>query len=91
MSNVEVRLRVESKIKRDAEAIFKNMGMSMSEAIRVFLKQSINSSGLPFRPHLKEVNKTTTQAFKTVEGGNYEEISGGDFSNYVKELDNEGN
>lgn len=89
--NTEVRLRVPGKLKHDAERIFKNMGMSMSEAIRIFLKQSVNSSGLPFRPHLKEVNQKTINAFKEVEDGDFTEMSGDEFNNYVQELDNEEN
>lgn len=91
MSNIEVRLRVESELKKNAESVFQNMGMTMSEAIRIFLKQSVNSSGLPFRPHLNSPNKITLQAFKSAEEGDFDELSEDDFSNYLQDLDNEKN
>ena len=91
MSNIEVRLRVESELKKNAESVFQNMGMTMPEAIRIFLKQSVNSSGLPFRPHLNMPNKDTIQAFESVRAGEFEELSEANFSNYLKRLDNEEN
>lgn len=91
MSNVEVRLRVESNLKKEAEKIYKNMGMSISEAIRIFLHQSVNSSALPFRPHLKVQNKETMQAFDEVNKGEFEQMSGDDFNDYLKEQSTEDN
>ena len=48
MATIDIRLRVHKELKTDAEAIFKQMGMTMSEAMRIFLSQCINSGGLPF-------------------------------------------
>lgn len=41
-------MRLDPRIKKDAELLFKNCGMTMSSAIGLFLKQSINAGGLPF-------------------------------------------
>lgn len=64
MSTVDIRLRVSEDVKIEAEQIFKQMGMTMSEAMRIFLNQCINSGGLPFKPHVKIPNKETLKAFE---------------------------
>ncbi len=39
---MDLRLRVPTEIKEEAEMIFNDMGMSLGDAIRIFLKQTIN-------------------------------------------------
>ena len=46
-SNIIVR--VDSEVKQQSEELFKEMGMNMSMAINIFLKQSIKEQGIPFK------------------------------------------
>ncbi|KJV62430.1 type II toxin-antitoxin system RelB/DinJ family antitoxin [Rickettsia amblyommatis] len=64
MNTLDIRLRVSADIKIEAEEIFKQMGMTMSEAMRIFLNQCINSGGLPVKPHIKIPNKKTIKTFE---------------------------
>ncbi len=51
-----IRARVEPKVKRGAEAVFKTLGLSPTEAITLFYKQVTLRRGLPFAvkiPNLK--------------------------------------
>lgn len=91
MNNVEVRLRIEAGLKKNAENVFQSMGMTMSEAIRIFLVQSVNLDGLPFRPYLRKPNKTTLESFLEVENGQFVELSREEFTKYLNELDDENN
>ena len=43
-----VRARVEENVKKDTEAIFKELGFTMSEAINIFLKRCRAKKGIPF-------------------------------------------
>jgi DNA-damage-inducible protein J len=43
-----IHARVEPKLKRSAERIFSEIGMTTTEAIRLFLKQVELHKGLPF-------------------------------------------
>ena len=43
-----IRARVEPKLKSDAETILDSLGMTASDAIRVFYKQIVLCEGLPF-------------------------------------------
>lgn len=46
MANINIR--VDSEIKQQASELFAELGMDMSTAVNVFLRQSINKNGLPF-------------------------------------------
>ena len=45
----QINFRIDDKTKREAEALFGRMGLTMSGAIMVFLRQSINERGIPFK------------------------------------------
>lgn len=74
MSNVTVQARVSAELKEEAEAVFAAIGMSIAEAIRVFLQQSVNSGGLPFQPTAKIPNAETKQAMEELENGGGQEF-----------------
>lgn len=81
MNVVDLRLKVSSEVKQDAEAVFNGMGMSIGDAVRIFLKQSVNSGGLPFKPHIKTPNYETIMSFSEIENNNYDELSLEEFKN----------
>lgn len=45
-----IHVRIDADQKEEVEKIFKNLGMSLSEAFRVFITEAIKQQGLPFRP-----------------------------------------
>ncbi len=42
------QMRINPEIKNQAEQIFQNCGMTLTDAINVFIQQSMNVGGLPF-------------------------------------------
>lgn len=57
MSNINVatapktatfQMRINPEIKQEAENVFSNYGLSLTEAFNIFLQQSLNSNGFPF-------------------------------------------
>ena len=44
----QVNFRIDDETKRRAEELFSSMGLTMSSAIMVFIKQSINDNAIPF-------------------------------------------
>lgn len=48
MSDSVVRARVDPGLKTDAEAVFEQLGLTTTEAIRLFLSQVRLRKGLPF-------------------------------------------
>ncbi|MBR1601078.1 MAG: type II toxin-antitoxin system RelB/DinJ family antitoxin [Alphaproteobacteria bacterium] len=68
--NSLIQARVDSKVKEDAENIMNQLGISLNEAIRMFLMQVIIHKGIPFKPTLKpeyEPNEMLQQVIADIE------------------------
>ncbi len=57
-----VNARIEPKLKKDAESIFRKVGLTSAEAVRLFYKQVCLHKGLPFE--VKIPNKDTIKAMQ---------------------------
>lgn len=64
-----ITVRVEEKVKKQAGEIFKEVGMDMSTAINIYLKQVIRSNGIPFPVSAEIPNDITIKAIKAAEEG----------------------
>ena len=69
MANVIIQSRIKPELKEQAEAIFAAMGLSIGDAVRIFLQQTVNVGGLPFQPSIKRPNAETQAAMEELEGG----------------------
>ena len=52
MKTAMIRARVEPALKREAERVLLEVGLAPAEAIRLFYKQIVLRSGLPFEARL---------------------------------------
>ncbi|MBE6084733.1 MAG: type II toxin-antitoxin system RelB/DinJ family antitoxin [Selenomonas ruminantium] len=59
-----ISLRIEPDIKAQAEAVFSNLGISVTDAINVFLHSSILVGGFPFQPRKPKYSAETLAALK---------------------------
>ena len=59
-----INLRIEPTIKEQAEAVFSGLGISVTDAINVFLRASIMEGGFPFRPHKPRYSRATLLAMQ---------------------------
>ena len=48
-NTTSVNLRIDKELKTQAETLFSSLGMNMTTAINVFLKQAVRTQGIPFR------------------------------------------
>lgn len=85
MSNVTIQARISQELKSEAEAIFSEIGLKTSDAIRMFLKQTVNQGGLPFKPQAKKPNNETIKAIKELKTGQYKAFDNVD--DLFKDLD----
>lgn len=69
MASETIQTRVSGELKQQAEALFASMGLGMSDAIRMFLQQSINEGGIPFQPRAKIPNAETIAAMEEGDRG----------------------
>ena len=57
MSKTSMSIRLDSEVKEQAQQVFSNLGMDMTTAINIFLRQAIQYQGLPFDVRLDENRK----------------------------------
>lgn len=66
-SKVRTNVYLDSDMKAQAKEIFKHYGVSLSDAINMFLTQSVMERGLPFE--MKIPNDTTIKAIEEARDG----------------------
>ena len=49
-----LQVRVDDELKNQANAIFEELGMDLSTAVRMFLKKSVSVKGIPFETTIDE-------------------------------------
>ena len=54
-----LQVRMDSALKAEVEALYKSLGTSFAEAVRIFAQQSIREGGMPFTPSLKAWDELT--------------------------------
>lgn len=59
-----LHIRVEPSVKQKAEETLNELGLSITEAINVFLNQVILNDGIPFEIKKPRLNKETIQAME---------------------------
>lgn len=64
MATSTVQVRIDEDLKNQASAVFDDLGMDLSTAIRLFLKRAVLVNGVPFEMTLP---KKSTKAMKAVE------------------------
>ncbi len=58
---------MDSDIKKQCETLYEELGMNLTTAINVFLRQSLLVGGFPFEVKLKQPNKETIAAMLEAE------------------------
>ncbi len=59
---VATQIRIDTDVKKQATSLFKDLGMDMSSAVNIFLRQCILNNGLPFNVELPKYNLETLKA-----------------------------
>lgn len=64
MTEASINIRIDRDVKNAAENIFKELGINMTSAINMFLKQTVRDRALPFQPALTNLNQETLEAIE---------------------------
>lgn len=80
-ASVNVTVRMDSEVKAQVDELYAALGMNMSTAINMFVRQCLRERQLPFQPTLNVPNKETIQA---IEESN-EMLRTGNFKRYTVE------
>ena len=67
MKNVNVTFRVDDELKKQADALFSELGMSLATAFNVFLRQAVREQQMPFSITKNVPNAVTLAAMDAAE------------------------
>ena len=67
MSTTNVTIRLDSQLKSQAEALFSELGLNLSTAFGIFLRQSVREERIPFSISLNKPNQETIAALLEAE------------------------
>ena len=63
-TTTNITIRMDSKLKNQAEALFNELGMNLSTAFNIFVRQSLREGAIPFKIHLDRPNAETIAAME---------------------------
>lgn len=64
MESTNLNIRTDKDVKIAAEKIFEELGLNMTTAVNIFLRQTIRENGIPFELKLNIPNDTTVAAIE---------------------------
>ena len=67
MASPNFSVRMDSDVKKQCEILYGELGMNLTTAINVFLRQSLRVGGFPFEVRLDQPNKETIAAMLEAE------------------------
>ena len=62
-----INIRMEKELKEQAESLFSALGMNMTTAFNIFLRQSVRQGKIPFEISLNMPNAATLAAMQEIE------------------------
>ena len=67
MGNVNVTIRMDAKLRKEATMLFEDLGLSLNQALSIFVKQAVREQRIPFEIKMNTPNKETLEAFAEME------------------------
>lgn len=67
MATTLLQVRIDAQTKKEADALFSELGLDTSTAIRVFIKQALKKRAIPFSIKAKSEERTEEEAFYSPE------------------------
>jgi len=77
-NTTNLNIRVDSTLKKEADRLFKDLGLNMSTAINMFLTKSVKTASIPFEISEPKPNRQLKKALREAEniGKNPEKYKG---------------
>ena len=66
-STTNISIRMDSDLKAQADSFFGELGMNLSTAFNIFVRQSLREGGIPFEIRMEQPNKETMAAMLEAE------------------------
>ena len=69
MTPVSTNIKIDPELKEQAQDLFESLGMNLTTAVNVFLRQSVREQAIPFRIGEPVPNAETLQAIRDARRG----------------------
>lgn len=66
-NTTNISIRMDAALKAQADALFNELGMNLSTAFNIFVRQALREGGIPFAIKLEQPNKETLAAMLEAE------------------------
>ena len=67
MATTNISIRMDTELKAQADKLFAELGMNLSTAFNIFVRQSLREGGIPFEIRTDRPNKETIAAMLEAE------------------------
>ena len=67
MATTNISIRMDAGLKKEADQLFSEMGMNISTAFNIFVRQAIRDRAIPFQIHVDKPNRETIAAMLEAE------------------------
>ncbi len=71
------QIRMDGELKTQVEELYRDLGTSFAEAVRIFAQQSVREGRMPFRPSLKTWDDLTAKEIDAVLAKSEQDIADG--------------
>lgn len=69
MTPVSTNIKIDPELKEQAQDLFESLGMNLTTAVNIFLRQSVREQAIPFRIGEPAPNAETLQAIRDARNG----------------------
>ena len=69
MTPVSTNIKIDPDLKKESQILFEQLGLNLSTAINMFLRQSVREQAIPFRVGNPLPNRETVQAIEGARKG----------------------
>ncbi|HJB59127.1 MAG TPA: type II toxin-antitoxin system RelB/DinJ family antitoxin [Candidatus Faecalibacterium faecipullorum] len=66
-NTTNISIRMDADLKAQADALFNELGMNLTTAFNIFVRQSLRVGGIPFEIKMEQPNKETIAAMLEAE------------------------
>lgn len=69
MSAVSTNIKIDPQLKQESQALFESLGLNLSTAVNLFLRQAVREQAIPFRVGAPVPNVETLRAIEDARRG----------------------
>ena len=69
MSPVSTNIKIDPQLKKESQELFDSLGLSLSAAVNIFLRQAVREQAIPFRIGSPQYNSETVKAIEDARNG----------------------